>query len=148
MIWATVSSWSCFCWPYRASPPLAAKNIINMIWCWPSGDVHVQSLLLCWKTVFAMTSVFSCQNSISLYPASFCTPRPNWPVIPGVSWLPTFAFQPPIMKRTSFLGVSSRNPCRFKKKKPETELTYNPAILFLGTYLQKTIIWKHTPQCS
>ena len=37
MVWATVSSWSCFCWLYRAS--LAAKNIINLIsvltiwWC-------------------------------------------------------------------------------------------------------------------
>ena len=31
MIWATVSSWSSFCWPYRASPSLAAKNIINLI---------------------------------------------------------------------------------------------------------------------
>ena len=38
-----------------------------------------------------MTSVFSWQNSISLCPASFCTPRPNLPVIPVVSWLPTFA---------------------------------------------------------
>ena len=39
MIWATVSSWSCFCWLYTASPSLAAKNIINLIlvstiwWC-------------------------------------------------------------------------------------------------------------------
>ena len=39
MIWATVSSWSCFCWLYQASPSLAAKNIINLIlvltiwWC-------------------------------------------------------------------------------------------------------------------
>ena len=31
MIWATVSSRSCFCWQYRASPSLAAKNIINLI---------------------------------------------------------------------------------------------------------------------
>ena len=37
--WATVSSWSCFCWLYRASPSLAAKNIINLTlvlsiwWC-------------------------------------------------------------------------------------------------------------------
>ena len=30
MIWATVSSQSCFCWLYRASPSLAAKNIINV----------------------------------------------------------------------------------------------------------------------
>ena len=39
MIWATFSSRSCFCWLYRASPSLAAKNIINLIsvltiwWC-------------------------------------------------------------------------------------------------------------------
>ena len=36
---ATVSSWSCFCWLYRASSSLAEKNIINLIlvltiwWC-------------------------------------------------------------------------------------------------------------------
>jgi len=39
MIWATVSSRSYFCWLYRASPSLAANNIINLIlvltmwWC-------------------------------------------------------------------------------------------------------------------
>ena len=67
MIWATVSSPSCFCWLYRTSPSLAAKNIINLIWYWPSGDVHVWSLLLCcWKRVFAMTNSLSWQNSISL----------------------------------------------------------------------------------
>ena len=60
-----------------------------------------------------MTSVFFWQNSISLCPASFCTPRPNLLVTPGVSSLPTFAFQSPIMKRTSFLGVSSKRSCRF-----------------------------------
>ena len=31
MIWATVSSWSCFCWLYSASPSSAANNIINLI---------------------------------------------------------------------------------------------------------------------
>ena len=46
-----------------------------------------------------MTSAFSWQNSISLFPASFGIPRPNLPVTPGVSSLPTFAFQSPIMKR-------------------------------------------------
>ena len=34
MIWATVSSQSGFCWAYRASPSLAAKNIINLILVW------------------------------------------------------------------------------------------------------------------
>ena len=49
-----------------------------------------------------MTCAFSWQNFISLCPAFFCTPRPNLPVIPGISWLPTFAFQSPIMKRTAY----------------------------------------------
>ena len=34
-----------------------------------------------WKRVFAMTSVFSWQNSVRLCPASFCTPRPTLPII-------------------------------------------------------------------
>ena len=39
MVCAIVSSWSCFCWLYRTSPSLAAKNIISLIsvltiwWC-------------------------------------------------------------------------------------------------------------------
>ena len=65
-----------------------------------------------WKRVFAMPSAFSWQNSISLCPASFRIPRPNLPITPGVSWPPTFAFQSPIMKRTSFWGVSSTKSCR------------------------------------
>ena len=111
MIWATVSSQSYFCWLYRVSPSLAANNIINLIlvltiwWC-PCGA-------LCrWKRVFAMTSALSWKNSISLCPASFRTPRPNLAVTPGVSWIPTFAFQSPMMKRTSFLGISSRRSSR------------------------------------
>ena len=59
-----------------------------------------------------MTSAFSWQNSISLCPASFRTPRSNLPVTTGVSLPPTFAFQSPIMERTSFLGVSSKSSCR------------------------------------
>ena len=35
-------------------------------------------------------------KTLSLCPASFCSPRPNLPVNPGVSWLPTFAFQSPM----------------------------------------------------
>ena len=60
--------------------------------------------------VFAMTSVFSWKtnnnnnnkNSVSICPASFCTPRPNLSVTLSISWLPTFAFQSPMMKSTSF----------------------------------------------
>ena len=42
-------------------------------------------VLCCWKRVFAMTSAFW-QNSVSLRSASFCTPRANLPVTPGISW--------------------------------------------------------------
>ena len=38
-----------------------------------------------------MTSVFSWQNSVSLCPVSFCTPRSNLPVTQGISWLSIFA---------------------------------------------------------
>ena len=106
MIWATVSSWSCFCWLYRASPSLAAKNIINLIlvlaiwWCPP-----VESSLLLLEEGVSSDQAFSWQNSTSLFSASFYIPRPNFPVTPGVSWLPTLAFQSPIMKRMSFLVV-------------------------------------------
>ena len=68
-------------------------------------------LFCCWERVFAITSAFFWQNSVSLCPASFCTPRPNLSVTSVISWLPTFAFQCPMMQRTSFFffsGVSSR----------------------------------------
>ena len=103
IIWATVCSRSCFCWLHRASPTLAAKNKINLI-----------SVLTVWwcpcveSSLFTLTSAFSWQNSISLCPSSFCAPRPNMPVTTGVSWLPTFAFQFPIMKRTSFSRENQR----------------------------------------
>ena len=106
MIWATVSSQSWFCWLYRASPSLAAKNIISLIlvltiW-WFSC---VESSLVLLEEGVCYDQRVLLQNSISLCPASFCTPRPNLPITPGMSWLLTFAFQSPMMKRTSFFGV-------------------------------------------
>ena len=104
MIWAIVSSRSCFCWLYRASLSLAAKNIINLIlvltiwWC-PCVE---SSLVLLEKGVCYDQCVLLAKLFISLYHASFHTPRPNLPVTPGVSWLPTFAFQSPIVKRIFF----------------------------------------------
>ena len=58
MIWATVSSRSCFCWLSRASPSSAAKNIINLIsvlticQCPYVSDVHMSVMSIC--------RVFSC----------------------------------------------------------------------------------------
>ena len=84
-----------------------------------------------------MTSAFSWQSSISLCPASFRTPRPNLPVTPGVSWLPTFAFQSPIMKRISFLGVSSKRSYRF----PQNHLTSASSALLVGHRLELPWYW-------
>ena len=66
--------------------------------------------------VMSMSRVFSCAvgrgcllwpvhslGKILLAFALLHTPRPNLPVTPGNSWLPTFAFQSPMMRRTSFL---------------------------------------------
>ena len=58
-----------------------------------------------------MTSEFSWQNSISFCPASFCTPRPNLPVTPGVSRLPTFAFQISYKKRIASPGSMQDTGC-------------------------------------
>jgi len=56
--------------------------------------------------------VRSLSKTVSLCPASFCTPRPNLPVTPRASGFHTFTFQSTIMKRTSFSGVSSKRSCR------------------------------------
>ena len=49
-----------------------------------------------------MSSVFSGQNSVSLCPASFCTPRPNLPVTLGVS---SYFFIPvPYNEKDIFFG--------------------------------------------
>ena len=47
-------------------------------------------------------SEFSWHNSVSLCRALFCIPRPNLSGTPCTSWFPTFAFQSPMMKRTTF----------------------------------------------
>ena len=104
MIWAIVSSRSCVCWLYRASSSLATKNIIHMtsvlmVWWCPC----VESSLVLLEDGVCYDQCVLWQNSVSLCPASFCTSRPNMPVTPVISWLHTFAFQSPMMKRTTFL---------------------------------------------
>ena len=150
MIWATVSSLSCFCWLYRASPSLAIKTIINLIsvltiwWC-----PCVESSL-----VLLEEGVCYDQCNISLCPASFHISRPNMPVTPGVSWLPTFVFQSPIMKRTSFLGVSSNRSCRSSRVLllSRVQLFVTPwtvaykALLFIGFSRQE--YWSGLPFLS
>ena len=114
LIWATVSSWSCFCWLYRASPSLDAKNIINLI-----------SVLTIW---WCPCRVFSCvvgrgcllwpvrslgKTLSALCPASFCTPSPNWPVTLVKCFLTSYFCIPvPYNEKDIFFGVSSRRSCK------------------------------------
>ena len=62
-----LSDWTKLKWTDRPSPSLVAETIINLIlvltiwWC-PCESC----LLCCWKKVFAVTSAFSWQNSVSL----------------------------------------------------------------------------------
>ena len=99
MIWASVSFQSYFHWLYRVSPSLAAKNIINLIsvltiwWC-----PCVESSFVLLEEGVCYDQCILLQNSVSLCPTSFCIPRTNLSVTPGVSWLPTFAFQAAMMK--------------------------------------------------
>ena len=85
-----VSSGSCSCWLYKASPSSAAKNIMNLIlvltiwWC-----PCTQSFLELLEKGICMTSMFFWQN-----PASFCTPRPNLPVTLGTYWPPSLHSNP------------------------------------------------------
>ena len=114
MIWATFRSQSCFCWLHKASPSLPAKNIISLIsvmtiwWC-PCVE---SSLVLLEEGVCYDQCVLLAKLYLPL-PCFIHILRPNLPVTPGVSWLATFAFQSPIMKRTSFLGVSSKRSYTF-----------------------------------
>ena len=146
MIWATVSSWSCFCWLYRASPSLAAKNIIKLIsvltiwWCpcvvfscvvgrecllWPMRSLD--------KTLLAFAllhSVLQVQTCLLLQVL--------------LDFL-LFAFQSPIMKRTPFWGVSSRRSCRYSQNRS----TIASSALLVGASTWITVIlnglpWKQT----
>ena len=106
MIWATVvSSRSCFCWLYRASPSLAAKNIINLISVLTSGDVLVYSFLVllgenvCYDQCVLLAKLYEPLPCFILYSkAKFaCYSR---------CFLTSYlCIQSPKMKRTSFLGV-------------------------------------------
>ena len=110
------SSWS----EPQSAPSLVFADCIELFHLWLHGicDLSIDRLVMFMCGVFCCVVGKGCllwrrcllwpvhslgKTLIRLCPASFYTPRPNLPVTPGVSWLPTFAFWSPIMKRTSFL---------------------------------------------
>ena len=74
MIWATISSLSCFCWLYRASPSVAAKNIISLIsilaicWC-PCVELSLVLLeeSICYDQRILLAKLYSCLPCFILY---------------------------------------------------------------------------------
>ena len=90
----------------QAGIKIAGRNINNLRHADDTTLMAESEEELKWWTVRSLG------KTVSLCPDSFCTTRPNLPVIPGNSWFPTFVFQSPVMKRTSFVCVRSRRSCR------------------------------------
>jgi len=128
------SSWS----ETQSAPGLVFADCIELLHFgynkYSQSDFGVDHLMMSMCRVFScvvgigclLRPVHSHGKTVSLCPASFCTPRPNLTATPGVSWLPTFAFQSPIMKRTSFFGDSSR---RSRRSSKNLSTSASPALL-------------------
>ena len=92
MIWATVISWSYFCWLYRASPSLAAKNIINLI---SVLTICVESsLVLLEEGVYYNQCINRCKTLLAFSLLHFVLLGTNLPVSSGISWLPILHSSP------------------------------------------------------
>ena len=113
MILATVSSRSCFCWLYRASPSLAAKNVINLIsvltiwWC-----LCVQSSLVLLEEGVCYDQCILLAKLYWSWPCFILYSKAKFACYSRCFLTSTFAFQSPVMKRTSLWGVSSRRTCK------------------------------------
>ena len=65
MVWVIVSSPSCFCWLYRASPSLDARNIVNQIsvltiwWCpWVESSLVFLEEVVCYDQCILLAKVY------------------------------------------------------------------------------------------
>ena len=113
MIWATINSWSCFHWLYRASSSLPPKDIINLIlvftiwWC-----PHLElSLLLLEDSVCNDQCVLFDKNWLAFALLHFVLQSQTCLFL--LISLDSLLFHSnPMMKRTSFLGVRSRRSCK------------------------------------
>ena len=102
MIWVTDSSWFCFCWLYRASPSLAAKNIINLILVlttWPCPCVESSLVLLeegiCYDQCFLLAKLLAFALLHFVLQGQTC-------LLLQLSLDFLLLFQSPMMKRTYF----------------------------------------------
>ena len=134
MIQGTVSSRSCFRWRLELLH-FVCKDIFNLIlvltiwWC-----PCVKSSLVLLEEGVCYDQCILLENSISLCPASFRIPRPNLPVTPGISWLPTFSFHS--LSRENLIKdlLSMAPPIRTRPRFPHSQSLpsgsfYKPLIL-------------------
>ena len=116
------SSWS----EQQSAPSLVFADSIELLYLWlqriHQSDFSIDHLVM-------LCVVFSCVVEILclLWPVCSLVKtllafallhfvlQDQIPITPDISWLPTFAFQSPMMNRTSFGGVSSRRSCRPSK---------------------------------
>ena len=112
MIWATVSSRSCFCWLYRASASSAAKNIISLI---SVLTIDWFQWFPCVESSLVLLEEAVCYDQCILL-AKLCYPLPCFILYSKAKlacltrcFLTSyFCIPAPMMKRTSFWGISSR----------------------------------------
>ena len=92
---------------------------------------------------YLLWSVCFLGKTLLVFASSFCTPRPNMPIILGITWLPHFAFQSQMVEE--HVGVSSRRSCMFSLNNS----TSASSALVVGTWTWITMIldglpWKQT----
>ena len=126
------SSWS----EPQSAPSFVFPDCIELLHLWLQRNqkntisvLNIYLVMSTWRVfscVDGTTSAFSWQNSVSLCPASLCTPRPKLPITPCISWPPNFAFQSPIfLKRWGYqttLPASWEIRMQVKKKQLEMDM--------------------------
>ena len=106
-----------FCWLYRVSPSWSAKNITNLIlvlttwWC---PHIVISWVVGKWYLLWLVCSLKKTLLAFALL--LYFVLRPNLPVILCLSWLPTFAFKSPMMKRHLFLVLILESPVSFHRR--------------------------------
>ena len=145
MIWVTDSPRFCFCWLYRASPSLAAKNIINLIlvlttWPWPCVESSLVLLEegICYDQCFLLAKLLAFALLHSVLQGQTC-------LLLQLSLDFLLLFQSPMMKRTYFFAVISRRSYRYSKN---CSTSSSSALLFRAqtwiTVILNGLPWKWT----
>ena len=143
MVWATVSSWSCFCWLYRASPSLAAKNINNLISVWTIWWCP------CIESSLVLLEDSVCYDQYILL-AKVCLPLPCFILFSKAKFalyyrylLTSYFFIPVSCKEKDifFRDFSSRRSCRSS----QNHSTITSSALLVGAWTWITVILNGLP---